>query len=101
VFNAENSELETIGIVSTHGGIQHLWSDRYRCNVVYGYVEADNPAFVDGNLLKSTSYLAAYFIWSPFATTSLGFEYLWGRREDENGESETTNRNLFSSKFEF
>jgi hypothetical protein len=47
VFNAENSELETIGIFSTYGGIQHLCSDRYRSNVVYGYVAADNPAFVD------------------------------------------------------
>jgi hypothetical protein len=101
IFNEDTSQLETISIFGTYGGVQHFWSDRFRSNLVLGYVDADNPAFADGNIFMSTSYLAADIIWSPFPTSTLGFEYLWGRREDENGESGTSSRYLLSSKFEF
>lgn len=45
-FNTVNSELETIGIFGTFGGIQHFWSDQFRSNMVYGHVNADNPEFM-------------------------------------------------------
>jgi hypothetical protein len=101
VFEIGNSELETIGVFGSYGGIQHFWSDRFRSNLVYGYVKADNPGYVDGDTLENTAYVAADLIWNPFKPVTLGFEYLWGRREDKDGASGTGNRLLFSSTFEF
>jgi hypothetical protein len=101
VFRLDSPELETIGVFGTYGGLQHFWSDHFRSNLVYGYVEARNPDSVDPSTLKNTTYVAADFIWSPFPTTKFGFEYLWGRREDQDGESGTTNRFLWSSMFVF
>ena len=58
--------LETIGIFGSYGGIQHFWSGRFRSNLVYGYVNADNPGFVSGDTFDNTNYVAADLIWNPY-----------------------------------
>jgi hypothetical protein len=100
-FDTGNSELETIGIFGSYGGIQRFWSERFRSNLVYGYVNADNPGFVSGDTLDNTQYAAVDLIWSPYNKVSLGVEYLWGRRENKDGASGTANRYLFSSRIDF
>jgi hypothetical protein len=100
-FNTVNSELETIGIFGSFGGIQHFWSDQWRSNLVYGYVNSDNPGFVSGDTFDNTNYVAADLIWNPYKRVNLGVEYLWGRRENKNGESGTSNRYIFSSRVTF
>jgi hypothetical protein len=100
-FDAGNLDLETIGIFGTYGGIQHFWSDRFRSNLVYGHVNADNPGFVKGNTLDNTQYVATDLIWNPYKTVTLGAEYLWGRRENKDGEDGDASRFLFSSRFDF
>jgi hypothetical protein len=101
LFDVETSGLDTIGVFGTYGGIQHFWSQRYRSNLVYGYVSADNPELIGGDTLKNTTYIAADFIWDVSEMATAGIEYLWGERENENGEAGTSNRLLMSSKFEF
>jgi hypothetical protein len=100
-FDAGNSELETIGIFGSYGGFQHFWSDRFRSNLDYGYVNVDNPGFVSGGTLDNTQYAAANLIWNPYKPLTVGVEYLWGRRENKDGESGTANRYLFSFRFDF
>ena len=101
VFNDITSQLETIGIFSSYGGIQHFWSERFRSNLVYGFVNADNPGIASADALENTQYVAVDFIWNPFKTTTFGVEYLWGRRENKDGASGRTNRLLFSSTYGF
>jgi hypothetical protein len=101
MFNLVNSTLETIGIFGTYGGIQHFWSDRYRSNLVLGYVNSDNPDFVSGDTFDNTNYAALDFIWVPYESITLGAEYLWGRRENKDGAAGTSNRFLLSSTFVF
>lgn len=100
-FDTVNSELETIGIFGSFGGIQHFWSDRFRSNLVYGYVDSDNPEFASGDTFDNTQYVAADLIWNPFKMTTFGAEYLWGRRENKDGEDGDANRFLFSSRINF
>ena len=101
-FNASNNNFSTIPVFSTYGGLQHWWGiDSLRSNLVYGYVNADNPGFLDGDVLENTTYLATDLIWNPWKTTTLGVEYLWGQRENKDGEDGTDNRFLFSSRFDF
>jgi hypothetical protein len=101
IFDTASSELDTIGIWSLSGGIQHFWTEKFRSNLTYGHVSADNPASVPSDALDSTTYASANFIWNPFKKLTLGVEYLWGRREDVDGASGTSNRLLFSSRFDF
>jgi hypothetical protein len=100
-FNDATSTLETIKIFGTYGGIQHFWSDSWRSNLVYGYVNADNPEFLGGDIYDNTNYVAADLIWYPYKNVSFGFEYLWGRRENKDGASGTSNRYLFSTRYDF
>jgi hypothetical protein len=100
-FNTASSKLETIGIFGTYGGIQHFWSDRWRSNLVYGYVNSDNPEFVSGDTYDNTNYAAADLIWNPYKKVTLGVEYLWGRRENKDGASGSSNRFIFSSRVDF
>ncbi len=101
VFNDATSQLETIGIFSSYGGIQHFWTEQFRSNLVYGFVNADNPTVASADALENTQYFAVDFIWTPFKTTTFGVEYLWGRRENKDGASGTANRLLFSSAYNF
>ena len=101
-FNASDNSFSTIPVFSTYGGLQHWWGiDSLRSNLVYGYVNADNPGFLDGDVLENTTYLATDLIWNPGERITLGVEYLWGQRENKDGEDGTDNRFLFSSRFDF
>jgi len=100
-FDTGNSELKTIGIFGSYGGIQHFWSNRFRSNLVYGYVNSDNPGFVSGDTLDNTQYTAVDLIWAPYKMTTFGAEYLWGRRENKDGADGDAHRFLFSSRFDF
>ena len=101
VFNTATSELDTIGISSFVGGLQHFWTEKFRSNLTYGHVSADNPTSAPTDELDSTTYASANFIWNPYKKLTLGVEYLWGRRENVDGASGTSNRLLFSSRLDF
>ena len=101
IFNTMNSELDLIGIWSLYGGIQHFWTEAFRSNVTFGHVSADNPSSMPVEALESTTYASVNIVWNPFKQITLGVEYLWGRRENINGASGTSNRLLFSSRFDF
>ena len=47
----------------------------FRSNLVYGYVNADNPGFVSGDTFDNTNYVAADLIWTPYKQVNLGIEY--------------------------
>lgn len=101
LFNPATSSLEAIPVFSTFGGLQHWWTSSLRSNLVYGYVDADNPAFVPASSLDNTTYFAADLIWDPFKNVTVGFEYLYGELENFDGSDGSTHRFLWSSKVEF
>ena len=101
VFDPSGGSLETIGVFSAYGGLQHWWGDKWRSSVVGGYVNANNPGFIDPDRLEETAYLATNLVWSPFENVTFGLEYLYGRRENVDGNSGNASRVLFSTKFEF
>jgi hypothetical protein len=64
-FDTGNSELKTIGVFGSNGGIQHFWSERFCSNLVYSYANSDNPAFLSGDTYDNTQYVAVDLIWPP------------------------------------
>ena len=96
-----DTALDMIGISGVFGGLQHFWSDKYRSNLTFGNMSADNPDSVPSDALDSTTYASANFIWNPFKQLTLGVEYLWGRRENFDGNYGTSNRLLLSSRYDF
>lgn len=99
VVNLATSELTTIKLFSTYGGLQHWWTKSLRTNLTCGYNSVDNPGFIDGGALKSTLYSAGNLVWNPLEKVTVGFEYLYGNLKNEDGTSGEANRLLFSSRF--
>jgi hypothetical protein len=93
--------IETLEVIAGYLGYQHWWSDTLRSNLVYSHVEVDVENFQAGSTLETTQYAAANLIWSPVAQTNVGIEYLYGRRENANGEDGSANRLQISSQFLF
>ena len=58
-----------------------------RSNLTLGYVEVDNPSFVEGDAYKRTIRASANLLWNPTAHVDTGIEYLWGKRENKDGDS--------------
>jgi hypothetical protein len=48
-INPVSSHLEMIGVFGSYGGLQHFWCEQLRTNLVYGYVDSDNPEFLSGD----------------------------------------------------
>ena len=96
-----DTSLDLIGTTGTFGGLQHFWSDRFRSNLTFGYLSADNPATAPSNAFDSSTYASANFIWIPGKRLTLGVEYLYGERKEFDGASGTSNRILLSSKLDY
>jgi len=79
-FNTFNSELETTTGFGSYGGIQQLWSDRFRSSLAYGYVDSDSPEFVSGDTFDNTNYVASLLILSgtPIKRSLSALNTSWG-----------------------
>lgn len=99
VLNLATSELTTIGVFGSYGGVQHWWTDSVRSNVVWGYNAVDNPDFIDVSALNSTLYSSANLVWNPTKKVTLGIEFLFGNRKNVDGASGEDSRLMFSSRF--
>jgi len=94
-------DLETVRVFSAFGGVQHFWSDILRSNLSFGHVDADSPSFFADDNMDNNVYVAGNLIWEPFTNSQFGVEYLYGRRENIDGNSGDGDRLLLSSKFNF
>lgn len=80
---------------------RHFWTDKLRSTLAVGAVNVDNPGFVVGTVNKRFESLHLNLLWNPVPSTTLGAEYIFGRRETENGLSGTVNRLQTSVQFSF
>ena len=72
-----------------------------RSNFTFGAVEVDNPDFVSGDAYKRTLRFAANLMWSPTPRIDLGAEYLWGNRENEDGENGDATQIQLGARYRF
>ena len=80
---------------------RHFWNDSLRSNLVLSTASENNPAGAPASTQKSTRSAHANLIWSPFANTDLGMEYIYGFRETEDGLKGHLNRLQASAKYTF
>ncbi|MEM1154683.1 MAG: DcaP family trimeric outer membrane transporter, partial [Pseudomonadota bacterium] len=86
IFNPATNKLQLFNVFAGYGSLQHWWADTMRSNFTLGLVDVNNPEFVDGNAYKRTIRASANLLWNPTPRIDTGIEYLWGRREDKDGE---------------
>lgn len=94
------SELRS---TTAYGGVvayQHHWAERWRSNFIYAYARADNESFVtDANKSLHAAFVNVFF--SPVKNFEIALQYLWARREIEDGTTGVSQRVASSFGYSF
>lgn len=97
-----NGDLETIDQTGVFGSYRHLWNDKWRSNLTYGYLSVDNDTDLTGmGATKQMSSWHANIIYSPQPKLDFGAEFIYVDRELENGDDGDLTRIQFSAKYAF
>ncbi|HCS23695.1 MAG TPA: hypothetical protein DIW20_08100 [Rhodospirillaceae bacterium] len=95
------NDLETLKAYSGYVSYQAVFSPKWRSNLTGGYVYVDQPDFQPGSSMESTTYIAYNIIWSPIPKLDLGLEFLYGQREDVDGDDGDATRVQAAAKYTF
>lgn len=102
ILNPVTGELELFDINAGYVSWQHWWkTGQFRSNFTFGVVDVDNPSFVDADAYKRTLRLSSNLMWSPTSRVDLGGEYMWGRRENQDGENNEATQVQMSMRYRF
>lgn len=80
---------------------QHYWTGKVRSTGTFGYVLIQNSAFDAPSTYHKTTYSEANVIWNPLGSLNVGAEFLYGWRENKNGQHNYAPRIQFSAKYSF
>jgi len=101
VFNPQTGDLETLEVFSGYIAYQHWWQEQLRSTVTYSWVGVDNLDFQIDSAYASTDRAIINLLWSPVARVDVGGEFLWGRRENKDGNSATARQIQVGAKYRF
>lgn len=96
-----NGQVDLPEVISGFVAYRHYWTPVVRSSLVLSASHADNPDGTAGTINKDAQSAHLNLIWSPIAPVDLGAEYIYARRETENGLSGNLNRVQFSAKYTF
>lgn len=102
--DAAMNDAGEIQLVDTYGGMlsyQHFWSKTWRSSLTYGFVQADQPAYVGGLMTRQAQSVHANLLWSPLLQTVFGAEYTYGTRTVVDGREGDLHRIQFSARYNF
>ena len=98
----DTGSLEAIGTIGGFIAYRHWWNQKWRSNVAFAYLEADNPVrFTGTGVNESTWNAQVNLFYSPVPPLSFGVEYLTAEREIESGAQGQLNRFQFTTKYAF
>lgn len=64
---------------------QHHWTETLRSNAMVGFAEAKPLDWQEDNTFKSSTYAAANLMWQVLPYLTVGVEYAYGLRENDDG----------------
>jgi hypothetical protein len=101
VFNPETGELDTLNVFSGYISYQHWWQASWRSTLTYSWVDVENLDFQKGSDYAGTERSTINLLWSPVPRIDVGGELLWGRRENNDGNSGTARQIQFGAKYRY
>lgn len=102
IFDPATGDLELFDVVAGYVSWQHWWGvPQLRSNFTFGAVDINNPGFLDGDAYMRTLRFSSNLIWSPIPRIDIGGEYLWGNRENEDGEKGDATQLQFAVRYRF
>ena len=80
---------------------EHWWTEKWASNFVYGGTNTVLPADMPGDTYRAGKYGAVNLIWLPAPRLGVGLEYLYGEREDKDGENGFAHRVQMAMQYSF
>jgi len=70
----------------------HRWTKKLQSSLTYSENILDNPSYQPGDELHRNTYFSTNLIWSPATHYFMGIEYLYGIRENVDGQDAEAHR---------
>jgi hypothetical protein len=80
---------------------EHWWTEKWLSNFCYGETFTALPAVLPNNTYHAGKYGAVNLIWLPYPRMGVGVEYLYGEREDRDGERGFAHRLQMAVQYSF
>ena len=107
-FDPATGELKAVPAVGFYVGFEHRWkewqalqSKNLRSTVLWSVVGVDNFDFDPPDAYRRTHRFAANVVFSPTSRADLGLEYIFGTRENKDGQSAHANQLQLVALFRF
>ena len=83
-FN-DSGQLKALRYIAPMVAYTHQWSEDFRSTATFGYVNLANEGEQTGVAYHETYYASANIIWQLRKRLSIGFEALYGYKDDKDG----------------
>jgi hypothetical protein len=101
VFDVSTHTLHALDVFSGYVGFEHWWNEQWRSAASFGIVGINNPDFQPGDALHRTRRGTINFMWSPIPRLDLVTEFLWGDRQNKDGQTGFAAQTQMGSTFRF
>lgn len=94
-----SGDLETLSVWGAMAGYRHFWSDDWRSEITYGYVDLDGASALGEKAYDETHYAQANLIWGIGGNFYVGAEYLFGFKNARDGSDGEAHRGQLSLQY--
>jgi|GEM_PF-2169888 hypothetical protein len=84
--------FNTVEALGWNASYEHWFNACWLSNATFGSISTDSNPNQPGTSFDSSTYFAVSLWWIPIERLSLGAEYLWGDRENIDGQNAEANR---------
>jgi hypothetical protein len=98
---SRSGDLKALREYGVFASYQHFWSWNFKSTLAYGIADVDNASGMTGGSVKRTQTASGNVIWSPLERFGVGLEYLYGKRENEDGSDGDDHRVQTAVQFGF
>jgi hypothetical protein len=97
----DGNDLESLDTFGGVLGYQHWWNEKWDSYFVYSYASVDNSDAQPASAYHAAQYAAVNLRWHPADRVMMGVEYLYGTREDNDGDKGYASRVQASFQYKF
>jgi len=102
VLDTTTNELIVLPAFSGYVAFAHWWkTETWRSTLCYGYVRVHNLDIQAADSYTRTDRISINLIFSPVTRMDVGAEFLWGRRENKDGQKGTAQQIQLAWFFRF
>jgi hypothetical protein len=94
-------EAEAVKLTGMSAYVDLQWTKQLSSALGYSFTKVDNTNFQEATAFHKGSYASGNLLWMPADRILTGIEFLWGKREDNDGNTGTDFRMQSSFKFSF